>query len=77
MPHNPQCIVVDATHSPHARLRPVPVSAVTLRGCLSAPRLHINRYVTLPAQYQPREETNRIDNVRAALARADWTPRFA
>jgi hypothetical protein len=77
MPHNPRCIVIDATYSPHARLRPVPVSAVTMTDSLWAPRLRINREVSLPTQYQLLEGTDRIDNVRAAPARAEWTRRFA
>jgi DUF1680 family protein len=61
-------VVVDTTHSPHARLRPVPVSAVTLADNFWALRLRMNREVTLPAQYRLLEETDRLANLRRAAA---------
>ena len=59
-------VVVDASKSSNARLKPVPISAVTFTDDFWAPRLRINREVTLPTQYQLLEETGRIDNFRAA-----------
>jgi len=59
-------IVVDTTHSPHARQRPVPITAVTLTDEFWSPRLRINRQVTLPAQYRLLQETGRLDNLRRA-----------
>jgi DUF1680 family protein len=59
-------VVVDTSRSPHCRLRPVPISAVQLQDEFWAPRLRINREVTLPSQYRQCEETGRIDNFRRA-----------
>jgi uncharacterized protein len=66
MPQNPRAVVVDTTHSPHARLKPLPINAVRLTDSFWQPRREINRTVTLPAQYQHCEETGRIDNFRRA-----------
>ncbi len=59
-------IIVDTMHSPHARLRPVPVDAVTFSDAFWAPRLARTRAVTLPAQYALLENTGRLDNFRRA-----------
>ncbi len=59
-------IVVDTTHSPFAKLKPVPVGAVRLRDRFWEPRMRINREVTLPQQHRQCEETGRIDNFRRA-----------
>jgi hypothetical protein len=69
MTSNPRSVVVDTTKSPHARLKPVPVSAVTLTDAFWAPRLRINREVTLPTQYRLLEETGRLDNFRVAAGK--------
>jgi DUF1680 family protein len=58
--------IVDMSRSPHAALRPVPLAAVQLHDTFWAPRLAVNRQVTLPAQLQQCEETGRIDNFRRA-----------
>ncbi len=62
-------VVVDTSHSPYARLKPVPLNAVTLTDGFWAPRLRINREVTIPSQYRLLEETGRIDNFRYAAGR--------
>ncbi len=59
-------VVVDTRHSPHARLRPVPVDAVRLTDRFWAPRQELNRRVMIPAQYRLCEETGRFDNLRKA-----------
>ncbi|HLF89786.1 MAG TPA: beta-L-arabinofuranosidase domain-containing protein, partial [Anaerolineales bacterium] len=66
--------VVNTTHSPQARLRPVSVNAVTLTDEFWAPRLQSLREVTLPTQLAQIEQTGRLDNFRHA---AGWvsTPR--
>ncbi|MBA3945049.1 MAG: glycoside hydrolase family 127 protein [Herpetosiphonaceae bacterium] len=64
-------VVVDTTHSPYARLRPVPLTAVTLTDTFWTPRRRTNREVTLPAQYQLCEETGRIDNFRRAAGNSN------
>src|SRR5919109_1014635 len=62
-------VVVDTSHSPRCRLRPVPLTAVRLEDDFWAPRLRTNREVTLPLQYQQCEETGRIDNFRRAAGK--------
>ena len=58
--------VVDTSGSPHARLRPLPLDAVSLADDFCEPRRRINREVTLPSQYRHLEETGRLDNFRRA-----------
>src|SRR5437879_6184001 len=61
--------VVDTSRSPHCRLRPVSLTAVQLTDEFWAPRLRINREVTLPGQYEQCERTGRIDNFRRAAGK--------
>lgn len=61
--------VVDATASPHARLRPLPIGAFRFQDGFWAPRLRRNRLVTLPEQYRRCEETGRLDNFRRVAGR--------
>jgi len=63
---SPTPVLVDTSHSPHARLRPVPLTAVTLADAFWAPRRQMNRQSVLPAQYRQLEETGRVDNLRRA-----------
>lgn len=70
-PDHPRACVVDTEHSSHAELKPVPLTAVTLTDSFWAPRLAVNREVTLPAQYQQLESTGRLDNFRRAAGRLD------
>ena len=65
----PNPVVVDTSASPHARLRPVPLSAVSLDGSFWGPRLRALCDVTLPAQHRLLEETGRIDNLRRAAGK--------
>ena len=58
--------VVDTTHSPHARLRPVPIGAVQMEDDYWAPRLEQMREHILPSQHALLEDTGRIDNFRNA-----------
>ncbi len=67
----PSAVVVDTSRSPYARLRPVPLTAVTLTDDFWAPRRRVNREVTLPSQYRLLEETGRIDNFRRAAGKLD------
>ena len=60
--------IVETPPSPYARLKPVPRTAVILTGRFWAPRLRINRDVTLPTQVQLLEGTGRIDNLRLRRA---------
>ncbi len=54
-----------------ARLRPAPLTAVTLKDELWAARRARNLAVTLPSQYQLLEETGRIDNFRRVAGHVD------
>ncbi len=61
--------MVDSSRSPHARLRPVCVSDVTLTDSFWAPRIETNRAVTIPSQHAHLETTGRVDNFRRASGR--------
>ncbi len=63
-------VVTDTAASPHALLRPVPVSAVTLKDDLFAPRLE-NMLVTLTSQHEQLEATGRLDNFRRVTGDSD------
>jgi len=65
----PSAIVVDTNRSACARLRPVPVTAVTLHDDFWTPRRRFNRQVVLPSQYRQCEATGRIDNFRRAAGK--------
>ena len=69
--NRPSAVIVDTSRSPHARLRPVPLTAVTLADGFWAERRRVNREVTLPSQYRQLEETGRIDNFRRAAGKVD------
>jgi uncharacterized protein len=56
--------VVDASRSPFARLRPVPIDAVHLADDFLEPRRRINRETTLLSQYAHLEETGCLNNFR-------------
>lgn len=60
----PRAVIVDTSKSPHARLRPVPLDAVTLSDAFWQPRRETLKAVTLPSQYARCEKTGRIDNFR-------------
>jgi uncharacterized protein len=61
--------IVDTTHSPHAALRAVPVSAVSLTDHFWSPRLRVNRSVTLASQHARLEESAVLDNFRRVSGR--------
>ncbi|GAB4579199.1 MAG: glycoside hydrolase family 127 protein [Anaerolineales bacterium] len=61
--------IVDTTHSPYAKLRPIPLHAVTLTDAFWAPRLQTLLATTLPTQLTHLEQTGRLDNFRRA---AGW-----
>ncbi len=66
-------VVVDTSRSRYARLRPVPLGAVKLSDAFWAPRLRVNREISLPAQHRLLEETGRLDNFRRAAGRLAGT----
>jgi DUF1680 family protein len=67
--HTQRAVVVDTSASRFARLRPVPLSGVTLADPFWGPRLRALREVTLPTQHRLLEETGRIDNFRRAAGK--------
>jgi DUF1680 family protein len=62
---------VDTAASPNAAHRPVPIGDVRLTDGLLAPRLRINRDVTIPSQFRHLEDTNRFRNFRRAAGGFD------
>ena len=70
----PHAVIVDTTNSPHALLRPVPISAVELNDHFWQPRRQINRMQTIPSQYDHCEATGRIDNFRRASGKRPDLP---
>jgi DUF1680 family protein len=76
----PESVVVDTSHSPFARLRGVPLTAVRLTDAFWAPRIERNRDVTLASQYRQLEETGTVDNFRRVAGTKDAAhrgPQFA
>lgn len=67
----PLPVVVDTARSRYTRLRPVPITAVTLADQFWAPRRRINHEVTLPSQFQHLETSHRIDNFRRVSGKVD------
>jgi DUF1680 family protein len=64
-------VVVDTSKSPHARLRPTPIEAVSFDDSFWAPRIRKNHEATLPSQLKLLWETGRIDNLRRAAGKID------
>ena len=54
--------VVDLTRSPYAKLHPVPVKAVQLKGGFWEPRRKVNVEKSLPTMLQLIEQQGRVDN---------------
>lgn len=63
--------VVDLSRSPHARLQPLPVSAVRLEGEFWGPRLQRNVAVSLPSQWEQLEASGVLDNFRRVTGAVD------
>src|SRR5579862_8594157 len=68
-PIPPAPVVVDTVRSAHARLKPIPITAVRLDDGFWSPRLRTNRERTLPALYRLLEEKGRLDNFRRAAGK--------
>ena len=64
-------VVVNTSRSPHACLKPLPLTDVRLSDGLWEPRRRVNRKVTLPSQYDLLESTGRLDNFRRAAGKID------
>ncbi len=63
-------VVVDTSQGVAANLTPLPLTAVTLRDAFWAPRLAVNREVTIPSQLRLLEETGRLANFRRVTGKA-------
>ena len=63
--------VVDTTRSPYAKLRSVPVSAVTMGDGFWRPRMVANRQRAIPRLYTLLEEHGVLDNFRRLYGAAD------
>lgn len=63
--------LVDLTRSPHARLRPLPISAVRLEGEFWGGRLERNAAVSLPSQWEQLEVSGVLDNFRRVTGEVD------
>jgi len=70
----PKALAVDTSKSPYTRLRPVSLSEVALSDAFWAPRLRINREVTLPSQFQQLEESSCLDNFRRVSGKKRGIP---
>lgn len=68
---HPSPIVVDTSTAAHARLKPVPLTAVTLADAFWASRRDLLYRATLPTQFQLIEETGRLDNFRRVSGKID------
>ena len=64
-------VVMDLGRSPHARLRPVPLTAVEFADDVWAPRRATIREETIREQLVQCENTGRIDNFRRASGRSE------
>lgn len=56
--------VVETTHSPYAKLNPVPVRAVKMQTGFWKTRMDVNREVSIPKLYDLLEEHGVLDNLR-------------
>ncbi|HEY7036366.1 MAG TPA: beta-L-arabinofuranosidase domain-containing protein, partial [Thermomicrobiales bacterium] len=64
-------VVVDTSRSANAKIRPVPVDAVTIEDAFWAPRRRQNREATLPSQHRQLWETGRFDNLLRVAGKFD------
>lgn len=66
-----QPVVVEFASTAFARIKPVPVTAVELRGDFWGRRFDINQKDTLPSQWDLLESTNRLNNFRRVFGEYD------
>jgi uncharacterized protein len=59
-----QAVITETTHSPHGRLKPIPLSNISLESGFWHSKYQINQNVTLLSQYELLEKTGRLDNFR-------------
>jgi DUF1680 family protein len=64
-------VVVDAASTRHARIKPVPVTAVDLKGDFWGRRFATNSQRTLPSQWDLLESTGRLNNFRRVSGEYD------
>jgi DUF1680 family protein len=68
--HN-KAVILDTGHSPHVRLRPVPVDNISLEQGFWQTRVLLNQTVTIPTQFQLLDKTGRLDNFRRVSGEID------
>jgi len=61
---NNNAVIIDTSHSPFARLKPVPLGDISLDRGFWQFRILMNQSVTIPTQFQLLEKTGRLDNFR-------------
>lgn len=64
-------VVVDTSRSPHAAHHPVPLGSVRLTDGFLAPRIRVNRDVTIPSQFEHLVSTNRLRNFARVAGTVD------
>ena len=69
--------VVETTHSPYAKLSPVPVRAVEMRPGFWKPRMETNRRTSIPKLFELLEENGVLDNLRRLSGRKNVERRGA
>ena len=62
----PTAMIINTSHSPFARLRPLSLAHVQLDDTFWTRYREVNRTVVLPLQYQQCEVTGRLNNFRRA-----------
>src|SRR3954469_22180221 len=66
-------IVVDSSRAPHAKHRMLPITAVRFDDPVLAPRIKVNREVSIPEQLRLLETTGRMDNFRKTIGTVPGT----
>lgn len=57
-------VILDTSHSPYVRLKPTPLSGISLDEGFWQSRVLMNQNVTIPTQFQLLEKTGRLDNFK-------------
>ena len=62
-----QAVIVDTSHSPYARLKPVPMNNIVLDKGFWEPRVNTTQTATLNTQYALLKSTDGLDNFRRVI----------
>jgi DUF1680 family protein len=66
-PINPDAVILNTTHSPFARLKPVSINQISLEDDFWRKRRDLNYRVTIPSQFLLLEQTGHFDNFRRVI----------